>query len=157
MKRILCYVAILAVVLALPVERADVGDLRPVQAVAVYKQNDWVVIETDTEDIGIGVDAAKALQNLKETAAGIIYLDTAKYLLLAEDAEDAVEDLRGTLKNSVELCMMSVKPDIQKAAKYLRIHGDLIKLKDWETGAELPVLSIFGDSLIFLKKVENSA
>jgi len=157
MKRILCYIAILAVVLALPVEKADVGKLRPVQAVAVYKKNDCVIIETDTEDMGIGRDAAAALQNLKETASGIIYLDTARYLLLKKDAENAVEDLRGALKRSVELCEISAKPDIQKAAKYLRVHGELPKLKDWKKGMELPVLSTFGESFIFLKKVENSA
>ena len=157
MKRLILYIGILAMLFAAPVESADVGKLLPVQVVQLRKENGWVVLETDTENRGMGGTVKRALQNLKDTASGIIYLDTAEYLLLEKDAEEEAEQLRDVLKPSVRLCMVHESVELAEAAKFLSVHGQLPKLKTWQKGAELPVLSMFGDSLIFLKKVENSA
>ena len=157
MKRIILYIGILAAMLAAPVEPADIGKLRPVQVVSIYKENDWIIMKTDTEDRGMGGTAKQALQNLKDTSSGIIYLDTAEYLLLTKDTQDAVEELRDELKDSVRLCMTAKQVDLVESAKYLNVHGWLPKLEDWKKDMELPVLSTFGDSLIFLKIVENNA
>lgn len=157
MRRILCYAAILALVLALPVEKSDVGKLRPVEVVSIYKEGKLYVMQTDTADQGVGTTAQQALESLKATSSGIIYLDTAEFLLLSEGAEDAAEELRQQLKSSVRLCRTEEPVDLPKAAKFLSVHGDLPSLKEWETGTQLPLLSTFGDSLIFLKKVENNA
>ena len=155
MKRILCYIGILAAVLICPVQRQDVGKLCPVQTVAIYKKDHWVVIETDTEDIGYGATARQALANLEDTTSGVIYLDTAKYLLLSKDAEDVVEDLRSELKPSVQMCYAAQQVDLKEASIFLAAHGDLPKLKRWKTGQELPVLTTFGKRLTFLQKVEK--
>ena len=157
MRRILLYIGILALVLAIPIEPSDIGKLRPVQVVSISKEGDWYIMETDTEDSGIGATPEQALQNLKDTSSGIIYLDTAQYLLLTQDTLEAAEDLRQELKPSVRLCIAAKSVDLVEAAKYLSVHGDLPKLENWQKQAQLPVLSTFGDSLIFLKKVENSA
>ena len=157
MKRIILYIGILALVIAAPVKPMNIGKLRPVRIVSVYKENGWTVIETDTDDKGIGGTALQALQNMKDTSDGVIYLDTADYLLLTKDTEEAVAELYGNLKPSVRLCMKSGVTDLKKAASYLQTHGELPKLKGWKKGAELPLLSTFGDSLILLKKVENRA
>ena len=152
MKRIILYIGILAAMLAAPVEPADIGKLRPVQVVSIYKENDWIIMKTDTEDRGMGGTAKQALQNLKDTSSGIIYLDTAEYLLLTKDTQDAVEELRDELKDSVRLCMTAKQVDLVESAKYLNVHGWLPKLEDWKKDMELPVLSTFGDSLIFFEK-----
>ena len=157
MKRIILYIGILAAVLAVPVRPQNIGKMKPVQVVSIYKEKDWIIVETDTEDRGMGGTAAQALQNLKDTTSGIIYLDTAEFLLLSKDAEDAAEELRHELKPSVRLCMVTGSVDLKESSKFLNAHGGLPKLKHWKKGRELPVLGTFGDSLIFLKKVENSA
>lgn len=157
LKRIVIYIGILCALLFAPVESLNVGELIPVQVVALSKENGWTVIETDTGNRGIGGTAQKALQNLKDTASGDIYLDTAEYLLLGKDTEGTAEELRAELKPSVKLCETAKSVDLAKSAKFLRVHGKLPKLKDWNGEQELPVLSTFGDALIFLKKVENKA
>lgn len=157
MKRIILYAGILAAMAAVPKEPSDVGNLLPVQVVSIYKENGWTVIETDTEDKGMGSTAAQALQNLKDTAAGDIYLDTAQYLLLTEETVSAPEELRHQLRPSVGLCLSTKKIDLSKVGDFLTVHGNLPKLKNWNEGRELPVLGTFGDALIFLKKVENSS
>ena len=157
MKRIVLYVLLLAAALLAPVERADVGKLRPIETVSVYKENGWVVLRTDTDDVGIGGTATQALQNMKDTASGIIYLDTAKYLLIEKGAEDAAEELRQMLKGNVKLCMASKEIAPADATKYLSAHRDLPAMRTWQRGQELPVLMQYAKRLIILKKVENNA
>lgn len=152
MKRIIIYIGILAALLFVPVESHNVGELIPVQAVALSKENGRVVIETDTGNRGIGETVRKALQNLKDTASGNIYLDTAQYLLLGKETGAAADELRSELKRSVRICETAKKVDLAQAVKFLRVHGNLPKLKDWKKDAELPVLTTFGDSLIFFEK-----
>ena len=144
-------------VLAAPVKPMEIEKLRPVQIVSVYKENDWTVVETDTGDIGIGASVEQAVQNMKDTSGGVIYLDTAEYLLLTKETEETAERLRAELKPSVGICLMTGVEDLQKAVLFLQSHGELPKLKEWKKGRELPILSSFGESFIFLKKVENKA
>ena len=157
MKRTILYIGILAMVLAAPVKPMEIEKLRPVQIVSVYKENDWTVVETDTGDIGIGASVEQAVQNMKDTSGGVIYLDTAEYLLLTKETEETAERLRAELKPSVGICLMTGVEDLQKAVLFLQSHGELPKLKEWKKGRELPILSSFGESFIFLKKVENNA
>ena len=157
MKRIIIYIGILALLLAAPVESADIGKLIPVQVVSIRKENDWVILETDTEDVGMGASAEQALKNLKDTASGVVYLDTAEYLLIGKDTQEEAEALRDSLKRTVRVCEIAKPVDLAEAARFLSVHGKLPKLKTWEKGKEVPVLSLFGENLIFLKKVEKRA
>lgn len=157
MKRVIWYIVILASVLAAPVKPMNVGELIPVRVVSVQEENGWVVIKTDTGNKGLGGTPKQALRNLKDTACGEIYLDTAEFLLLGEGGGDAAEELRGELRRRVRVCETANAVDLSQAAKFLSVHGSLPKLKDWKSGSELPVLSTFGESLIFLKKVEKSS
>ena len=157
MKTLICYVLIIAAAISAPVEKADVAKLRPIEVIYIYKDADAVILKTDTEDVGIGADVENALQDMKLTSPAVIYLDTAEYLLLEKDTQEDAEALRSELKPSVRLCMCNKPIDLAEAAKYLGVHGNLPKMKEWKVDTELPLLSTFGDSLIFLKKVENSA
>ena len=140
MKRIVVYVLILLVVLLIPVERTDVGKLRPVQSVQIYELHSMIVIETDTGDRGVGESAVAALDDLKRTTPAVIYLDTAEYLLLGDGMEDAVESIREYLKESVELYYYRGEPELELVSQYLEIHGSAPRLKMWKKGQQLPVL-----------------
>jgi len=140
MKRIILYALILVAVLLVPVERTDVGRLRPVQSVMIYGGEGNVVIATDTGDSGNGQDAQAALEDLKRTTPAVIYLDTAEYLLVAEGMESAVEHLRAHLKETVELYHYLGTPKLEEVTKYLEIHGNAPSLKSWREGQKLPVL-----------------
>ena len=157
MKRRLLYGVLLVALLFAPVETVNISHLHPVQAVSVSHQWGQVVIETDTEDKGIGATTELALQNLKDTTGGILYLDTAEYLLFTEDAQDVVQALREVLKDNVRLCKIVSPVNPKMAVDYLRTSKDLPRLSKWEMGDQLPVLDVFEACLIFLKKVVNSA
>lgn len=150
MIRRILYAVILAALLLAPVETMQIGTLHPVQAVLVSRQNGRIVIETDTQDRGSGDTVQAALQNLADTAAGEVYLDTAQYLLLTENALDAAEELRKVLRRGAELCMVSEPVDLTKTAEFLQTHGKLPQLRNWKKGDALPVLGSFEGRQIFL-------
>jgi len=152
MKRILIYLLILTALLFVPVKDNDIGKLQPIEVIQVFRQGEQVVIRTDTGDMGVGNTAQLALQNLKDTTPGYIYLDTAEYLLLNSAAAQDVEDLRPDLKGDLQICFADEELDLQLAAKFLPAHGKLPRLKGWEMGKALPELSVEGERLKFVKK-----
>jgi len=147
MKTIICYFAILAAALAMPAERADVAQLRPIEVIYIYKDADMVILKTDTDDVGIGTNVETALEDMKLTSPAVIYLDTAQYLLIGEGAQEEAKQLKGILKNTVQLCIATTDIDMKEAAQYLPVHGDLPEFRDWEAGEELPVLTLQNDRI----------
>lgn len=129
--RILLYIVILALLFLAPVQRLDVAKLEPVQTVAVSVEDGTVILETDTDNAGRGADVAEALQDLEDTTPGVIYLDTAEYLLVTEAALDCVDTLRSSLSSSVRVSLWDGEGSVKTAAKYLGIRKDLPKLRDW--------------------------
>jgi len=125
MKFIL-YAVIIALSLFAPVTRLDIAKLSPVEAVAVYKENGQVVLKTDEENEGRGENVHLALADLKEKASVIIYLDTARYLLVGEGAEAEAAALQAYLKESV-LVGNYAGGDVKEEAKYLDVHTDSAK------------------------------
>lgn len=152
MKRCVFYLLILAVVFVIPVERTDVGKLQPVQTVAVSYNGGRYVIATDTGGKGEGINLPAALEDLANTTPAILYLDTAEFLLVSENAVEAVEELRQYLKNRVEIYYFSGNPNLEDVSKYLSVHGTGTKLKDWKIGDKLPVLNVRNDRIEILSK-----
>lgn len=148
MKRFLIYAAAIVALMWAPIESADIGQLHPVEVVLIYREENTVVIATDTGDVGKGDNGILALENLKATTSGNIYLDTAAYLLITEGMEDVIQELRPAFKRSVQVCMAEKGVDPAAAAKFLPVHATLPKLRTWNPGTELPYLKVFYDRLI---------
>lgn len=129
--RTVVYVLILALLFLAPVDRLDVAQLEPVQTIAVSRVEGNVVIQTDLDNKGIGKTTELALQELERTTPGVIYLDTAEYLLVAENALDTVNVLRSYLAPSVKVTVWDAEGSVNGAAEYLAVRKDLPKLKDW--------------------------
>lgn len=124
--RILLYIVILVAMFFAPVNRLDIAKLEPVEAVAIYMEDGQVNLQTDGKSMGRGATAAEALQNLKENALAVVYLDTADYLLVGDGAQDAAQQLQEYLKNSVQIGRYS-GGDVKDEAKYLDVHGNSAK------------------------------
>ena len=140
MKRILFYILLLTFVLVVPVERIDIATLRPVQTVAVTFVNKECCIVTDTGNMGVGENALSALEDLKRTTPGIIYLDTADYLLVSEGAQEQAQMLKPYMTDSVRVYQILGTPDLEEVSAYLQIHDGGVRLSQWKPGGQLPVL-----------------
>ena len=139
MKRILFYIIIIAASFLFPLNRADVGKLQPVEAVAMYKTGDQLCIVTDAGDCGTGKSAYEAIADLKKNSAAIVYLDTAKYLLVSKDAETEIDQIKSIIKPTVRLCGWNGEDDLKVACKYFSAHDNLPRLFQWKSGTELPM------------------
>jgi len=142
LKRALIYCLLLIAVVLIPVERLDVGKLEPVQAVWAYRENGIIVLETDTEDKGSGETVEEALKDLEANCLGIIYLDTAQFLLVSEDLQEQIPELGQYLKGSVRLCVWDGKGSVEDAAKYMAAHEIGCKLRRWVPTVKLPNLTL---------------
>lgn len=147
-KQWLLYGLLFVAAVLAPVEGTDVGKLHPVQAVSIGYYNEQVILKTDTGEIGRGENPELALKNLKQTAPAVIYLDTAEYLLIEDNALELVTQIEEILKSNVRICQIEPQIEVDKAAKYLRVHGELPKLKQWNTGENLPVLTMENERII---------
>lgn len=141
MRRILIYTLLLGAALAVPVRGTDVGKLQPVGLVQLKKEGELITIVTDTGDVGTGSTVEAAFENLEETTAGVIFLDTADYLLVNASAIDEVKKLGTYLKPSVRVCIAEGEIDLMLAAEYLTVHPPAVKLKDCESVFNAGVLS----------------
>ena len=130
------YGILLTALFFIPLRRINVADLLPVETVAVYMEDEQVVLETDTGHSGAGKTVAEALAALKKNTTHVIYLDTAEYLLVSERALDAVGDLHQCLKGSVKVGICEAKGRVQEAAKYLDIHQKMPRLRQWKNKIE---------------------
>ena len=55
MRKTVLYTLLFALSIAMRPQSLDIGTLRPVQLVSMYREDEWIVIETDTDDQGRGV------------------------------------------------------------------------------------------------------
>ena len=141
MKRYILYIVVLLAMLAVPAQRNDVGRLLPVEVIAVYQDVGGVRIETDTGNVGTGRDLESAYRNLKGTAAGEIFLDTADYLILYGEAKQLSEKLREYLKLGIRVCAGEGEIDLVEASEYLSVHIPNMRLKDENIASRLAVLT----------------
>lgn len=137
MKKIILYIFIMIGTLLLPTEKQDVANLEPIQAVWLRSENEKLILQTDTEDIGIGRTVAEALADMKLHSPGIVYLDTAEYLLVDENATTHIQELNGILRKSVHVSLWNGEGELVEAARYMRSHKSGMELGDWAQGTEL--------------------
>ena len=137
--RVLLYIVILALLFMAPVERLDVAKLQPVQTVAVCINDGQVVLQTDTKDKGQAEKLQAAIDDLEENTPGVIYLDTAEYLLITEEAVTYMQELGNYLHPSVKVSLWDGKGSVEEAAKFLGVRRDLPTLKQWNKRKWKPV------------------
>ncbi len=123
MKRIVIYVLLIALTVLAPVKRVDVGTLKPVEVVALSKENELLVIRTDTADEGRGVDLRSALKDIQQSAIGVVYLETTRYLLYTAEVKTQAKELREDLGKKTKAFLLEGELDLKDAAKYLDVHG----------------------------------
>lgn len=133
MRRWPIMAVILAVLAALPPRGTDIGELRPVSLLYVYQDRGLVCVATDTGDSGRGAELKDALEDLKQTTPGTVFLDTAQYLVLTRQTLHSIPELSRILRPSVKFCMTDRLTDTEAAAKYLHAHAPEVTLLDLRT------------------------
>ena len=119
----------------------DVGNIQPVQLLMAQWTEGKLQLTTDTGHCGTGANVEKAIQDMNESAAGKIFLDTADYLLIRNNTLFVLEELSGYLRPSCSICQVTGQVDLSEAAQYLQYHVPWVTLAMYEAGErEVPQL-----------------
>ena len=144
MKHWVLYAGAIGVVAALshmPFSGTDVGKLKPVELICVSQQQETLLIETDTGEVGRGDTLDQAFSDLKAGTAGNIFLETADYLLVSDDTEYLLRSLTEYLRPACKICSLDGPVELEEAAAYLSAHEPELTLQDLRAGEhEIPVL-----------------
>ena len=122
--------------------KTEVAELLPIEVIAVRTQNDEVSLCTDTQDTGRGKTVADAFGNLRQSAAGEVFLETADYLILDAKSLRYMEELAKVLRPNCRICVCEESVDLQDAAAYLRIHKPQTTVREHMAGmAEITTMT----------------
>ncbi len=155
MKRWIIYALALAS-LFLPRGGIDIGKLQPMELLYIYMEEDKLIVETDTGDLGRGNNLDEAFSDLKSTTPAEVYLDTAAYLVVTEETKEYLPQLQEVLKRSTSVCQAEGKLDLQQSARFLSAHVPHVRMKDCKEAIDLPLLKIENDRLYLVKKPSKS-
>ena len=89
-------------------------------------------LETDTGHSGIGKSVFEALENLKATASGNVFLDTADYLMVEKGREELLEEIYTVLRPSCMVCTAEKMPDMKSIGEFLSAHEPDVTLRKWK-------------------------
>lgn len=137
MKRWVWYVVIIGVVAALSGKSTageDIGTLQPVQTVRLSCVRGQVCMETDTGDVGVGEDLKSALEDMKGSASGEIFLDTADYLIISPACIDLLPAMNAYLRPSCAVCMEEGETSMEQVGLFLQQHTPETTLMKYRAG-----------------------
>jgi hypothetical protein len=132
MKKWLIFAAVLTAVAILsrrPHPARDVAMLEPVKAVYIYQKEKNLCIETDTGASGSGNTLTEAAADMKSSASGEIFLDTAEFLLI-DPQVTITADFHTLLRPTCKVTITESPPDLQAASAYLTVHTPTTTLSE---------------------------
>lgn len=137
-----CAAIVLAAVWGgLPFSGTDVAKLQPVELIRVSKDRGQILVETDTGDRGTGSNLAGAFADLKKTANGHIFLDTAAYLLVTSETENLLSEISDYLRPACFVCLEQGNAELERVSDYLSAHEPEVSLRDYRAGErQIPTL-----------------
>lgn len=112
--------------------RLDIAKLEPAQVLLVEERAGQLIVTTDMGHLGRGRALTEAVEDMRQTATGVVFLDTAEYLLLAPSAEKYVPELTQLLRPSCRICMIYGAMELKTAADYLSVHEPGLTFRDWK-------------------------
>lgn len=117
-----------------PSAGTDIGMLQPVQIVLVKQVGTDVVVQTDTKNQGSGSDFMEAVENMKATSSGEIFLETAEHLLIDPECMNILQDAAKLLRPSCSVCLVDGEPDLETLGDYLKLHAPSRTLMEYMAG-----------------------
>lgn len=139
MKRVI-YAALVILAFLVPTVPQELGKLIPVEVIRIKTEEEMILIETDTGDVGAGDSLEPALRDLKATAPGTVYLDTAEYVLLPAEKEAILDEMIPYLKDTVRICCWEGEVDIKEVAAFLDVHSPNVDLEQYQKGKKVQIL-----------------
>lgn len=138
----MCAIIIFVTLIAsTPFKGRDIAKLIPVEVIWLSESQGEVYLETDAGDSGLGTSVQDALENMKQSVAGTLFLETADYLILNQEDEYLLEQVFPLLRPTCMICAASKIPDMEYIGKFLSAHEPDLTLRQYRVrGGDIPVL-----------------
>lgn len=140
MRRWILFAIALTLFSFLPNQGTDIGNLRPVGLLYVYWENGAVTAAADTGDLGRGKTIREALEDMKATSQGEIFLETTEKVLITESVLGELDTLAAILRPGTELCLGQMGLNPEEAYEYLHTRETGAALYSWKKNQKLPKL-----------------
>lgn len=135
----------------LPSSGTELRELHPVSLLVVRSEGKNIRLLTDTADVGEGETLDAALQNLEDTTPGYLFLDTVENLILTEETQFLIPQLKQLLRHGVNVCATESELDPETVPEYLNTHIPRHKLSDVDESTQLQKLA-YTEERYFLEK-----
>ena len=125
MKKVIWLVAVIVTVAItglLPFAGTDIAKLHPVEVLIVSRSEDGLLLQTDSGMLGTGKNVEEALQTLRLSSEGNIFLDTANYLLISPDCTEEIVTLWNYVRPACQVYHFKGEGKYEKIGKYLESH-----------------------------------
>lgn len=124
----------------------DIGKLQPAELIYIYKEENNLVLATDTGDVGSGETLQEALADMEATSFGEVFLETMNWILVTEDTKPVLKQQWEKFRLSAQVILVTGPVDVKTLSQYLQIHKSNVTLKDYVAGQkELPKLMTAGE------------
>ena len=151
MKKVIWLAAVVVLVSVtglLPFAGTDIAKLHPVEVLIVSKNEDDLLLQTDSGMVGTGNNVEEALESLRLSSAGNIFLDTANYLIISPDIAKEITSLSDYLRPACQVYHLEGKGKVAEIGKYLECHPSQITVLDYLQGKmNIPLLIMEGESI----------
>lgn len=136
MKKWVWVLAFSAVLLLSRLEHTgvEISRLEPVELVRITHEEGNICIETDTGAKGYGQDLNAAVENLHSSSSAAVFLDTADYLLVSDEAEQYIDRLYGLLRPACQVCFANGDINLTEVLPYLKAHSLTSSLLRYRAG-----------------------
>lgn len=122
----------------LPFNGTDVAKLHPVEVLVVNHIDGKYIIKTDTGMVGIGADADAAIEDLKLTAPGDVFLETANYILVGKECAHISVLFYDYLRPACQVYILDGDGELKKIARYLENHPSEATILSCRQGVASP-------------------
>ena len=76
----------------------------------------------------------EAVENMKATSSGEIFLETAEHLLIDPECMNILQDAAKLLRPSCSVCLVDGEPDLETLGDYLKLHVPSRTLMEYMAG-----------------------
>jgi len=136
--------------LLLPQRGTDVGELLPVEVLLIEKEAGQYAVTTDTGNSARGDSLEAAMDTLRDTASGVIFLDTADYVLLTGETLDCMDALPNFVRPGTKVYAVEDVLDLEEIGSFLQAHGPEAPLYRLQKGKKkIPRLCMEGENWHF--------
>ncbi len=118
----------------LPFNGTDVAKLHPVEVLVINRIDSNYVIRTDTGLLGAGTNVDAAVIDLKQTAPGEIFLETANYILVGKECSDITSSFYDYLRPACQVYTFEGEGEFGEIAKYLANHPSSATILTYRQG-----------------------